>query len=222
MCRQPSETVHPPTLLPRFQIEYSVHRPSRLLRKDVEIVFRPDLQTEYERHPDGAATGVEKDQFLRVHLLAIPTWQPATLDLSEMSFEVNEQRKKLLVNFDMWAVAVRKRLEPFWSDAACPVEGNAHFGTSTSSIYNELEGLTQLLKYSSVPIGCCGIVLHPTWQRRAYPVTFFTTAPSKMVLDAIAQVEAEHSGLPLPPVLAAAQTNDAHTAEAIEKAEETA
>ena len=72
--------------------------------------------------------------------------QPASLDLSEISFAVNEERKVLLENFDAWAIALRERLAPYWADAACPVQGNAHFGTSTSVIYNELEGLTQLLK----------------------------------------------------------------------------
>jgi hypothetical protein len=114
-----------------------VHRPSRLLRKDIELVFRPDLKTEYERHPAGAATGINPDDFLHAHLLAVPTWQPATRDLSEMSFEVNQERKGLLVNFVRWAEAVRAALAPCWADASCPVEGCAHFGTATSVIYNE-------------------------------------------------------------------------------------
>ena len=32
-------------------------------------------QSEYDRHPEGAAKGIEKDDFLREHLLALPTWQ---------------------------------------------------------------------------------------------------------------------------------------------------
>ena len=74
------------------------------------------------------------------------------------------------------------------------MEGHSRYGTPTSCIYNELEGLTSLLKYSSVPIGCCGIVLHPEWQRCAYPVTLFTTAPPELLLAAIAETEAERGG----------------------------
>jgi hypothetical protein len=72
------------------------------------------------------------------------------------------------------------------------MEGCAKYGTATPVIYNELEGLTSLLKYSSIPIGCCGIVLHPEWQRCAYPVTFFTTAPLNVLEAAIAATDAEH------------------------------
>ena len=57
---------------------------------------------------------------------------------------------------------------------------------------SQLEGLTSLLKYSSIPLGCCGIVLHPEWQRCAYPVTFFTTAPLGLLQAAIAATDAEH------------------------------
>ncbi len=186
MPSQPAETLVPPALLDAWQLEFSIHKPSRLLRRDIELVFRPDLQAEYERHPDGATAGTSLDDFLSSHLLAVPTWQPASLDLSEISDPVNEMRRGLLERFDEWCAAVRPALDPFWSDASCPVEGCAHFGSRTSVIYNELEGLTTLLKYQSVPVGCCGIVLHPSWGRQAYPVTFFTTAPLERLQLAIA------------------------------------
>lgn len=70
--------------------------------------------------------------------------------------------------------------------------GNAKYGTSTSVIYNELEGLTNLLKYSAIPIGCCGIVLHPQWGRGAYPVTLFTTAPLDVLKKASLTLNASH------------------------------
>ena len=93
-----------------------------------------------------ATVGVRIHKGLRQRACWCDCLQPASLDLSEISFAVNEERKVLLENFDAWAIALRERLAPYWADAACPVQGNAHFGTSTSVIYNELEGLTQLLK----------------------------------------------------------------------------
>ena len=178
----------PQTFSDAFQLEYSVHRVSRLLRSDVELVFRPDLDDAYKQDPRGEAAGVSKDAYLQECLLAVPTWQPAKGDLSEISYEVNQERRELLANFDVWAAAVRPRLD-WWSDCSCPMEGNARYGKSTSTIYNELEGLTQLLRYDAIPIGCCGIVLHPKWQRRAYPVTFFTTAPLETLKAVLADVE---------------------------------
>ena len=76
-------------------------------------------------------------------------------------------------------------------------QGNAKYGTSTSVIYNELEGLTNLLKYSAIPIGCCGIVLHPQWGRGAYPVTLFTTAPLDVLKKASLTLNGSHSSLAL-------------------------
>ena len=70
-------------------------------------------------------------------------------DLSEMSFVVNEERRGLLLNFHAWVKAVRARLGDWWSDASDPLEGTALFGSRTSCIYNELEGLTSLLRYDS-------------------------------------------------------------------------
>ena len=173
-------------------------------------------QAEFQRQRPGASSDA-KDGWLHEVLLAIPTWQPATQDLSEISdqepprrrvcsagaarptrsvptAQVNGERRELLANFTTWSSLLRARLAPHWTDASCPLEGCAKYGTPTSVIYNELEGLTSLLKYSSVPIGCCGIVLHPEWQRCAYPVTLFTTAPPELLLAAIAETEAERGG----------------------------
>jgi hypothetical protein len=184
--------VHP-TMSDSFALEYSIHRPSRLMRREIELVFKPDLEAAYQRDPRGAAAGIDKDAYLEAYLLALPTWQPSKSDLSEISFTVNQERRGLLLNFDVWARAVRARLGQFWSDCSCPMEGTARYGTTTSTIYNELEGLTQLLRYDSIPIGCCGIVLHPQWQRRAYPVTFFTIAPIDELTSVLAAVEADHA-----------------------------
>lgn len=179
----------PPKMCTAYALEYSFHRPSRLLRRDIELVFRPDLEAAYRSDPRGAAAGVDKETFLREHLLAVPTWQPAVHDLSEMAYEVNRERRGLLDNFDAWANAVRPLLSGYWSDVSCPMEGHSRYGTPTSVIYNELEGLTSMLRYASLPIGCCGIVLHPTWQRKAYPVTFFTLAPPDVLSEVIEKCE---------------------------------
>ncbi|KAL1524587.1 hypothetical protein AB1Y20_019477 [Prymnesium parvum] len=189
--RQPCVTLVPPSLSTVFNLEHSIHRPSRLLRDDIELVFRPDLDDEYRRHEGGAAANVEKADFLSQHLLVVPTWQPAKMDLSEIAEQVNVVRRGLLESFDDWAARVRKRLLPYWSDCSCPVDGCARYGTKTPAIYNELDGLVTLLKYDALPVGCCGIVIHPRWFRSAYPVTFFTTAPLEKLQAAIAEAERE-------------------------------
>ena len=143
----------PPTLTPAFKVEISIHKPPRMLRRDIELVFRPDLTAAHARE---AAEGQSLDEYLAERLIAVPTWQPSKQDLSEMSFVVNEERRGLLLNFHAWVKAVRARLGDWWSDASDPLEGTALFGSRTSCIYNELEGLTSLLRYgscSSVGVG---------------------------------------------------------------------
>ena len=135
----------PPTLSPAFNVETSIHKPPRMLRRDIELVFRPDLAAAHTRE---AAEGQSLDEYLAERLIAVPTWQPSKFDLSEMSFVVNEERRGLLLNFHAWVKGVRARLGDWWSDASDPLEGTALFGARTSCIYNELEGLTSLLRYA--------------------------------------------------------------------------
>ena len=138
----------PPTLSPAFNVEASIHKPPRMLRRDIELVFRPDLAAAHTRE---AAEGQSLDEYLAERLIAVPTWQPSKHDLSEMSFVVNEERRGLLLNFHAWVKGVRARLGDWWSDASDPLEGTALFGARTSCIYNELEGLTSLLRYACPP-----------------------------------------------------------------------
>lgn len=153
--------------------ELSAHRPSWLLLEDIHRVFRPDLDAAFEKEGQGYAS---KDAFLRDRLLVVPIWQPAALDLSVVSDAVTAERKKLCKQFVDLFEKLAQRLTSTWADASDPRTGQAMFGTSTTATYNELDGLTQCLKYRFEPFGCCGIVMHPQWKRNAYPVSMFTTA----------------------------------------------
>ena len=123
--RQPCVMLIPPQYSAPFNLEYSIHRPSRLMRNDIELVFRPDIDDEHKRHEAGAAAGAEKNDFMNEHLLVVPTWQPAAMDLSEIAEDVNVVRGGLLRSFDRWAGFIRRKLLPYWSDCACPVDGYA-------------------------------------------------------------------------------------------------
>jgi hypothetical protein len=129
--------------------------------------------------------GIDKKarkNFLVDNLLGVPTWQPAPrwdslvkgdwtpyeLDLSLYpNQEVNMVRKQLYNKIVAWAGALREALKKrgFWCNTACPITGSCMFGDRSAHVYNELTGLTMMLNYDSIPIGCCGIVLHPTWGR---------------------------------------------------------
>ena len=45
----------------------------------------------------------------------------------------------------------------------------------------------ELLKYDNDKIGCCGIVYHPKFQDRGYPITLFTTLDLHTLIKILAQ-----------------------------------
>lgn len=167
--------------------ELSVHRPSRLLLSDIEAVFRPDLDAAFRAE---AADFASKEAFLRERLLVVPLWQPATQNLAIIREAVSVERRQLCHNFVAFAEVLRSHLPGQWLDASDPRSGQAMFGTPTTATYNELDGLTQCLKYAFEPHGCCGIVLHPQWGYAAYPVSLFTTAPLAVLAQAFDAVQA--------------------------------
>lgn len=192
-------------LIGSWQIEFSAHRVTAAMLEDSKLTFQHEIDEELERLGIPAA---EKKKYLLENLLAVPTWQPAPrweqiekgdwasaeLDLSLYpNQEVNKVRKQLYNKVVAFVNELRPKLKAkgAWLDAACPITGNSMCGPRTSHVYNELEGLTMMLGYDSIPIGCCGIVLHPDWQKAAYPVTLFTLAPYDLFLQVIAEVANE-------------------------------
>lgn len=174
-----NRTVAEPVLDAGWSLEYSVHKLTPATMEDARVCFQNELDEEMAR------LGIEQKErksFLVENLLGVPTWQPAPrwenmlkgdwasheLDLSVYpSQEVNQVRKQLYNKIVLWAGAMREALKKrgYWSNAACPITGSCMFGDRSAHVYNELTGLTMMLNYDSIPIGCCGIVLHPTWGR---------------------------------------------------------
>jgi hypothetical protein len=179
--------------------ELTVHRPSRLLLRDIELVFKPDLDAAYH-HANARSPGAykNKEAFLRERLLIIPLWQPAHQNLAVISETVTAERRGLCRAFVALADALRPQLGGEWVDASDPRTGQAMFGTPTTTTYNELDGLTQCLKYSFEPHGCCGIVIHPRWGYNAYPVSVFTTAQLPQLMRALEVVAQQGAVTPMP------------------------
>ena len=55
-----------------------------------------------------------------------------------------------------------------WIDASSPFTGKTLFGIPSGHTYNEIDGLTKLLKYDFDKIGCCGMVYHPEYKEEHF------------------------------------------------------
>ena len=141
----------------KYNIEYTVHKCPSNMKKDIQSVFKNDIK-------------IDDD------LLLIPTWQKSSLSLLEINDNVSIEMDRLFLNFKNWLLPIKKIINENnkWLDASCPFTGKALFGTPSGFIYNELDGLTKLLKYDNDKIGCCGMVYHPEFKDRSYPITVFT------------------------------------------------
>ena len=94
------------------------------------------------------------------------------------SDEVSAERDRLFVRLRRFATALHSELteKGHWFDGSCPATGCCLFGERGGCTWNELDGLTQLLRYNHLPAGCCGIVLHPVSQ----PYVRFPTVADRL------------------------------------------
>jgi len=155
-----------PTLCDKYNIEYSIHKCPPLLAHDIYSVFKNELEPIY----GSSKKSIENE------ILIIPTWQKSEIDLISFDHNLSNHLDKLFLNFKDFLLNLKKNIEKkdLWIDASCPHTGFCLLGQPTNYTYNELNGLTTLLKYNSDPMGCCGIVSHPIWGSHGYPVTIFT------------------------------------------------
>lgn len=61
-------------------------------------------------------------------------------------------------------------------DIIDPMTGYPMFCQRGSSIYDEIDGGSRLLRLKITTIGKCGVLTHPKWQSHMYPATMFTNA----------------------------------------------
>lgn len=180
----PNTVILSPTLSVLFpDLEYSVHVPSKLLKRDVATVF-----------PDAAIT-------LATPLIIIPTFQKSTVSLLEYGDEQAKEKDRLLLRFFEWCERVCHQVSVLypsaWIDATDPASGMAWRGAS-SSCYSDVDGVIGLLHYDTIESGGCRILSHPRWNYAVYPTTLFTTAPPSVILQALTAVNEASVGSSVP------------------------
>ncbi|KAF9955327.1 hypothetical protein BGZ70_010279 [Mortierella alpina] len=155
-------------------LEYSVHvSPKRMIKELTTVFPNRDLS----------------------NLLVVPTIQKCNNDMVAWDDEIAKEKDDRLEDFVRWATALHDRLERlgFWSDMTDPASGFPSFSERGRDVYPDVEGCQLLLKYDFQNAGCCKVLLHPTWGSKIYPATFFTTAPTDVLLRAMEDVEQEFS-----------------------------
>ncbi|KAI9275545.1 hypothetical protein BDA99DRAFT_532516 [Phascolomyces articulosus] len=149
--------------------EYSAFSPSHRFMKEVDSVF-PHL-TIKERND----------------LLVVPVIQQCYHDMVGATPEVNKERDEKLELFIEWGKYIVQRLGSvgFWADVTDPASGFPVFGKQGPSPYPDVQATQALTHYDIQNVGCCHILLHPTWKSHIYPATFFTTAPAHILTKVI-------------------------------------
>ena len=150
-----------------YNLEFTIHKCPKIMKKDIQLVFKNDLDLDNE------------------NILIIPTWQQSSISLLDIDHDVTIEMDRLFINFKNWILPIKKKINEAhkWIDVSCPFTGKALFGNPTNFTYNELEGLTKLLNYNNDKIGCCGMVYHPRFKDRSYPITIFTNMEINELID---------------------------------------
>ena len=129
-----STTLVPATFAESYKLEYSIHRPSALLRNDIELVFRPDLDDVYHSDPRGKAAGLSKDDFLKAHLLGRP-WRAVRALGRTPAFRWHVEhleRVLLVVHVELLRIAARVTLNDGTSQPPGQVQPIAGLGFGMS------------------------------------------------------------------------------------------
>lgn len=95
----------------------------------------------------------------------------------------------LLKRYLAWEGSVRANLQAhgFWCDSVHPQTGYAMYSTQGAQ-YSEAVGAQVFLEYQVQNEGGCGMIVHPNYGYKVYPVSFFTTAPYVSLLAAMSKV----------------------------------
>tara|TARA_B110000285_G_C14848941_1_gene479005 strand:- start:12 stop:539 length:528 start_codon:yes stop_codon:yes gene_type:complete len=153
----------------KYKIDLTIHSCNKHSLKDIDPVFKNSLN-KYLTSKNIS----NKKQYLLDNLKIVCSWQKSNIPINTINNEVSVEMDRLYKNFILYITEIKRNITKHWIDASSPHTGKCLFGKETNLIYNELSGLKYLLNYDSEKMGCCGMVLHPEYQYKGYPITFFT------------------------------------------------
>ncbi|CAB4422460.1 unnamed protein product [Rhizophagus irregularis] len=138
--------------------QFSIHLTSSRFARELKSVFP---QVEY----------IER-------CLVVPTFLKCTHDLVGIGAAIDNEKDEKLEDFVGWGKEICQKLRDrgYWADLTDPCSGYPIFSERGPSIYPDVQGAVELLKYDLHNAGCCHILLHPKWGSKVYPGTLFTTA----------------------------------------------
>ncbi|ORE09169.1 hypothetical protein BCV72DRAFT_303080 [Rhizopus microsporus var. microsporus] len=146
--------------------EYSAYKPPMRFLRDFDSIF-PQLSSRQ-----------------KAQLLVVPVIQKCEHDMVGLSKEVNDERDIKLELFISWGRRVVDRIKSvgMWADMMDPASGFPVFSHPGSSPYPDVQGTIMLdSRFDIQNVGCCHILLHPSWGSHIYPSTLFTTAPADVL-----------------------------------------
>jgi hypothetical protein len=158
----------PAKLLTKYNLEYTVYSCPTAVAEEISRIFKHSL---LETYPNLTIPDIVSK------VKIIVTWQQSQVSLLELSPQVKNEQDRLFLNFQTFydtLVNLANETDT-WVNASSPYSGEPLSGVPTAFTHNELETLTLLQNLPHQSVGCCGLVLHPTFQEYGYPITIFTT-----------------------------------------------
>jgi len=148
-----------PNIIGVDTVEFGVHDTPLLLRKEMAALFPA-------QNLDNAA------------FTSITYSQKTKHDMSKWSEEVESERELEVERFVQTAQEVcgRLREEGHWADFIDPCSGTPHYGTHTNTTMFETDDKFRLLGFEIEDLGCCKVILHPTFGRNVFVGCIVTNA----------------------------------------------
>lgn len=121
------------------------------------------------------------------NLIVCPTMQKTLYDMVTTGVDVESEKDKCLETFFKISKEICEELisKGYWADYIDPCSGLPMITPDTQKVFDEVQSATSLLSYPTMNTGCCKVLLHQHWGSNVYPATFFTTAPSSVLIPMI-------------------------------------
>ncbi|KAI9217968.1 hypothetical protein BC828DRAFT_389870 [Blastocladiella britannica] len=178
-------TLLPPTPIVHAsqRLQLSIHAPATRLLNDIAPVFPSIINTQSQARP----------------FLVLPVMFPTVHDLVASGADVDRERDDVLEAFVAFGHELARRVrakadacgaagDDWWFDFTDPASGYPMLTAPGPSLYPDVHGAQALLRYDVMNVGCCKVLLHPTWGSKVYPATCFSTAPASVLVECIADL----------------------------------
>ncbi|EGC28855.1 hypothetical protein DICPUDRAFT_43706 [Dictyostelium purpureum] len=178
-----------PEFIDSAKTEFTIKKcTTPLLLKNFKSLFPNELKALIDQNGDENIGCLNDDN--KTPLYLILCWRQTKLPMSGFSSATDEEREEKSLFFIETASNFCNIVKEngYWSDFIDPLSGVPYINRDNANSVFVPTDSVQMMGIDIIDVGCCQVMIHPTWKVRSFFSIMISTAPFEIIDNSLHQI----------------------------------